>query len=519
MNEMGFIQRAKMAAQLGFWAITGGRFEGHEIDRRRYRTPAQNLSQDADLNLGVREALMDEARKLAQTVPIVERILRQYANYVVGSAKIQFRTGDEQWNRKAERQFNDWAKICDVRGVHNLRSLARLGTVSELRDGDFFINEIDDGEYFWLESIEADRVTNSREGPINIDEENVVGGVKIGSRGDPTHYRVCDRVRRGGHEFGTFKFRDWIHVSQMSHLIDPMRADAYRGVTAFKTVLNHVRDWKQTLQAEKTAQGVASRLALIVKNNQGGIPAVAPNGSVNLFGAGETTNNGTVVPVEEISEGVIKYMFPNEDIQAFMSSRPGDGWFTLALLLIRDIAIGLDLPFEFVWDMAKLNGTATRLVSKQAERTFENKQQNLEDRFLNRIALRWVTKEMEQKRLPFNPDYTLYKFQRPAHPSVDAGRDSTADIAEIEAGVTTEDTIANERGHDGGDNRTISDQITADRVRKAILTKKQFEADAPEMTVKDYLILSGCPNAKLLVSKTPEGTEGNPPKAKNLLSA
>jgi capsid protein len=489
--QLSFKDRLKVAGRVGLWAVTG-QWEGHERDRYRNRPEPRRVSQDADLNFGVREDLCAEARALAQTVPIVERILRQFANYVVGDCKARWMTTDKEWNDRAQKQFADWSNLCDWRQVHGLKSLMRLAVASEPRDGDFFLNEIEDDGFYFLECVEGDRVTNSRGSGVNFDEPNLTGGVKTGSRGEPLAYRVCDRQKAYGVEVGVYVNPRDIPSAQMIHYFDTLRADAYRGVTSFKTVLNHIRDFKETIKAEKTAQKAASRLALIVKNAIGGTIAIP--GAPSIFATGnETSDAGTEFKTEEVSDGVIRYMFNGDDVQAFMSNRPSDGWFNLTLLLIRDISIGLDLPFEFVWNMSGLQGTATRMVSKQAERTFSSKQDILERRVLNRIGMRWAMMEMAEGRLPFNPEFAEFYFPRPAHPSVDAGQDSKSDVEELNAGVTTEDDIAAKSGKIGGQTRLKRYHEAQEKLTYAAQLMDEFKER--KVTIQDALALMGRANA------------------------
>lgn len=497
---MNFIERAKIALNLtgkaGMFAISG-QWEGSERNRLRDRPTPRRVSQDADLNIGVREDLMAEARALCQTVGIGDRILRQFANYTVGECRVKFATADPEWNKLANESTKAWADSCDVRRVHSLRDMAKLCVMSEKRDGDIFINEVTDDGRYELEMIEADRVTNAR-GSINIDEERIVGGVLIDRRGRPYAYRVQDRMRKGGFEFSIYVNPRDIEVGRIFHYFDPMRADAYRGVTAFKTALNHLRDIKETIAAEKTAQKAASKLALIVKNAMGGVtPGINPFAqTVNV----DRNKAGNDVSTKEIEDGVIQYLVNGDSIEAFMSARPGQGWFDLVLFIIRDIAIGLDLPFEFVWSLAGMNGTATRLMSAQAERTFVNCQENLERRFLDPVIIRRTMFEMENGRLPFNSEFYKFKVQRPAHPTVDVGRESSANLAELNAGVITEDDIAQEAGRDGSEIRLQRGRETRERLKIAQEIAVEFGIE-----LELALALTGRSNPNIMPVQEPQG--------------
>ena len=178
--------------------------------------------------------------------------------------------------------------------------------------------------------------------------------------------------------------------------------------------------------------------------------------------------------MKELETGAIEYLVNGDSIEAFQNARPGQGWFDLINFIIRDIAVGLDLPFEFVWNMAGLGGASTRLMSSQAERTFQSTQKNLERRFLNPVIIRRTMWEMKEGRLPFNAEFYNFKITRPAHPSVDVGRESGANLAELDAGVRTEESIAKEAGEDGSEIRHQRDRETRERLELAQATADEF---------------------------------------------
>lgn len=462
MVHASFKDRFRFASRLiksaGMFAITG-LWEGNERDRRRRRPPARKVAQDTDLDYGVREDLMAEARALAQVFGIVNRIKRQYANYVVGSCKVKWNTPDNAWNDAAEEQFNNHAQNIDLTGRHTLKQLARLGVKCQIGDGDIFFREIDEDDFYFLEAIEGDRVGNYRGSSNNVDEEKIVGGVLLDAINRPRAYRVHDRDRHGN-----FKHRGDHPANEMIHLFDPDRVDAFRGVTAFHCALNRLRDLHETIQAAAGQQKLASKLALIFKGGPGA--GINVPGIPNAFGS-DTNELGSTITTEEISDLAIQYLPTGGDVTAFHADVPSDSWFKLTELLIREIAIGLDLPFEFVWNMAGLTGPGTRMMSKQAERTFTNQQDNIETRFLNRVAGRWVTKEMEAGRLPFNAEWHWFKFPRPAHPSIDAGRESQSNLNELDSAVITGQEIAEERAADIYDIHAQKEREADDKLERA----------------------------------------------------
>ena len=347
-----------------------------------------------------------------------------------------------------------------------------------IRDGDSFAVKVDfDGEPK-IKDIEADRVGNYLGGTVNHDEDRIVGGIKVDAIGRPTDYLIWERTRHG-----QFQNVDKRKASEVLHLYDSTRFDAYRGVTHFAPVLNHLRDLKETVAAQKAKQKLTSKLALLVRNALGG----PQTGNIDVMNEDVDKTTGASIRTESFGEGgAIKYQFHGDEMEAFVANDPSDGWFKLTDYLLREIAIGLDLPFEFIWTMAGITGPGTRMMSKQAERTFRGKQDILETRFLNPLTAWWVNFEMNGGKLPFNPDWYKFKFQRPAHISIDAGRDSRSNLDELGAGVSTEGRIAEEQGED---DEEVSDTRKAEVRRK--LTNAREIADEFQISLTEALNLIG----------------------------
>jgi hypothetical protein len=106
----------------------------------------------------------------------------------------------------------------------------------------------------------------------------------------------------------------------------------------------------------------------------------------------------------------------------------------------------LELPFGFVWAMLG-TGPAIRLDSRLAEKTFSDKADLLEEQLFDPVCAWIINWEMNvSKRLRFNPNWMLYTFPRPSHPSIDVGRESRADLDELDRGITCEIDLAQDRG-------------------------------------------------------------------------
>jgi|GEM_PF-5866915 len=454
-------------------------WEGTEIDRFRRRPRGQRVGQDETLDAGVREDLMSEARDLCNKQGLGNRIIRQYANYVVGDCQARWATGNPDWDKQAEQAFYDWSLNCDLRSSITLKEKAKLHVMSLIRDGDSFAVKVDFFGDPKLRDIEADQVGNYKGGTINVDEDRIVGGIQFDIYDRPLKYLIWERTRHG-----QFQNVDARPASEVLHIYDSTRLNSRRGVTHFASVLNHQRDLKETVAAQKAKQKLTSKLALLVRNALGG----PQTGNIDVMSEDTDKTTGASIRTESFGDGgAIKYQFHGDEMQAFTANDPSDGWFRLTDYLLREIAVGLDLPFEFIWTMAGITGPGTRMMSKQAERTFRGKQDILETRFLSPVTAWWVNFEMQPGgKLPFNPEWYKFKFQRPAHISIDAGRDSRSNLDELGAGVSTEGRIAEEQGED---DEEVSDTRKAEVRRK--LTNAREIADEFQISLTEALNLLG----------------------------
>lgn len=397
-----------------------GQWEGYERNRMRDRPGRRTGAQDTDLNYGIREDLLSEARSLQQTEPITKRIINQYSDYCIGKCNARWNTGDVKIDAAYRANWKSWMKVCDYRGIHQFPKLMKLATgPGMVGDGNSFLQKVQTPDKrAMINMIEADRVSSS--GIFNVDSDSMVGGIGLDPQTRRHQFiRVWDRTL-----YGTFRNPIEIPASDYLHLFDSTRVDAALGVTAFYAVLNAVRDQKEINKAEIAKTKRNSKLALLVKV----ITGQAPRG--NPFEEATTAGATPAVMRQQVNDATDAYMFPNEDIKAHESNTPGTAWQGHMEFIIRLIALGVNLPFGVVWNMAGLGKSGVLFELEQAARTISAVQDEIENRYILPI-IGWVTSvDIAAKRIPFHPNWYQYKVGRPAYISIDAGRDSKSAIAE-----------------------------------------------------------------------------------------
>jgi len=267
----------------------------------------------------------------------------------------------------------------------------------------------------------------------------MVSGIKIDANGRAVFARVWNRT-----QYGQFEKPQEIPFNQLLHVFDSDRIDSVSGVTAYASVLNTVRDYKETGEAERLAAKRNSKLALLIKSVMGG----ASSPAVDLFGDGDgssgraTDGKVNVNPVGDVADA---YMFPQEDMKAHDNPRPSGGWLQFMELLIREIAAALDLPFGVVWHMSGLGGPAVRVEMADANRTFVSFLEDvIEPMWIRPTVGSWLAAEIKAGRLPASTYWYRFTVPKPAALSIDLGRDSKAGIEENKAGLLTASAWAEE---------------------------------------------------------------------------
>ena len=108
---------------------------------------------------------------------------------------------------------------------------------------------------------------------------------------------------------------------------------------------------------------VASTQSAIVKRNN--------NNAADLSTLSNDEDiNGNTIKLETIESGKISYLEPGEDI-VFPNgpSRPSGAFMEFHKVLMRNICLGLGIPYSFAVDPSAMSGPTARLEMQQAGRT------------------------------------------------------------------------------------------------------------------------------------------------------
>ena len=414
-------------------------FEYDAVKYSRQRKGPSSLSGAEDYRSNYdRVELMKRARDLAENVGLVRSILMKFASHTAANISYQARTENPEVNTEVEAYWADWWDKCDISTRHTGSTMMQVAMMSMLRDGDFlFVLVRDSDGNLKIQGIEGDRLGD----PFKVyTSSELIGGIHIDQRtGSPTAYDIYSR------SIGDmYTYQATIPASQAFHLFDPLRIDQYRGISAFHTAINDATDIHEIVGFEKMAAKVASSQSAIVKRNNN-----------NASDLSSLTNdqdiNGNAIKLEAIESGKISYLEPGEDI-VFPDgpSRPSGAFAEFHKILLRNICLGVGIPYSFAVDPSAMSGPTARLEMQQAGRTFRRYQKLLDDKVLRPIKNIVIADAVARGLIDNNVGTRTTKgiFNFGANVSIDLGRESASAISEFKTGLRTAADIYAERGQD-----------------------------------------------------------------------
>lgn len=414
-------------------------FEYDAVKYSRQRKGPSQLSGAEDYQSNYdRVELMKRARDLAENVGLVRSILMKFASHTAANISYQARTENPEVNTDVEMYWAEWFDKCDITTRHTGSTLMQVAMMSMLRDGDFlFVLVRDSDGNLKIQGIEGDRLGD----PFKVyTSSELIGGIHIDQRtGSPTAYDIYSR------SIGDmYTYQVTIPASQGFHLFDPLRIDQYRGISAFHTAINDATDIHEIVGFEKMSAKVASSQSAIIKRNNN-----------NASDLSSLTNdqdiNGSPIKLEAIESGKISYLEPGEDI-VFPDgpSRPSGAFAEFHKILLRNICLGVGIPYSFAVDPSAMSGPTARLEMQQAGRTFRRYQKLLDDKVLrpikNIVIADGVARGLIENNVGSRTTRGIFNFG--ANVSIDLGRESASAISEFKTGLRTAADIYAERGQD-----------------------------------------------------------------------
>ena len=129
--------------------------------------------------------------------------------------------------------------------------------------------------------------------------------------------------------------------------------------------------------------------------------------------------------------------------------RPSGAFMALLEALIREIALAMNLPYGFVYNMAAFGGVTARLETQAAQRVFRWYQEMLEHILLNRVKRKVLLLGIAAGRIKACGNWDSGSWRRyGATLTGDVGHQVQADLDLVRCGAKTRSQLAGEYNND-----------------------------------------------------------------------
>lgn len=466
-------------------------YQGIGYGRERRYLPVVAGDSNQTLTQSTRTQLLAFGRFLVANVGLARAAVQDKATYSIGSGLLpQSQAVDPKARALYETFFNKvWAPQCDLTGRHSFGQMQHLLCQAVDVDGDIGCLQYapDRRSLGQLQVVEGHRITSEDR------NEGYSDGLKLDAFGRTMAYRV----KEGPKEYRDIPAQDFIF------LFDPDRCDAGRGQSGFVHAIAHFRDILDIISYEKVGVKMASAIGVAIKTETGAVDR-----GTSYIKSGFTAIDTGGLAWETWQAGMVPRLKRGESIETLASNRPSPAFMGFLEFLIRDIAVGLGLPFEFLWDLAKAKGSGSRFILAKAQRRFEQRQALFVQRMLNRVWFWAIGRAIDRKELPAVDGWWDVRWQGPAKITMDMGKEAQANRDDLKYGNRTLQQDAADQGLDWQtDIRGQKAIEVSDLLERAVALVQRFGAQGLTLDRALHLLSADSPNAPVLPV---EGEEKKP---------
>ena len=313
-----------------------------------------------------------------------------------------------QWATMVEHEFAMWAesKDCDVTRTQNFYGMQDLVLRSGLESGDCFallpMRQVGASPYKTaVQVIEADRVMSpyghvdgmpipatATDGKTLANPNQIWAGVEVDAYGAPVAYLVYHKHPGSPDFMAGYKdntlfdrvpaFGAKTNRRNVVHLFDRLRPDQKRGVPYLAPVIETIKQLDRYTEAEIMAAVVTAMFTVFIKTPEdanGAGPLAPPSGSLQPNAIPGQPSGVSMGP------GMINQLGPGEDVSFANTLRPNSGFDPFVVSILRQIGVGLQLPFEILIKHFTASYSAARAAMLEAWKFYKNRRTFIADGF------------------------------------------------------------------------------------------------------------------------------------------
>lgn len=421
-------------------------FEAANPSQRRGWLPWTTLDSSRMLSGHDRRVILRSANWAYANIGLARRIVNGLAN-LVGYLTPQAATSDKPWNTLVEETYRNRAGfpgIFDRAGKLNDRTWQIANTRARLKDGDLLtvLSSSASGAFAQVIVYEAPQIDN---GQTSDPPPNLRDGVFLDKFGRHTAYRIVDPSDPT--KWATVPAEDAIFFADFE------RPGQVRGISALAHALIHLQDRAEVWGDVKHAIKVAAQVGLQkVREKMTAFPGQHFSQTPDAIDTGVTDAAGDPIlqNTEKImGSGYVHTHGAGEKFELLHDDRPHPNQREFLEDLVRDIAWGVGVAPEVLWQLAGQTGPNTRYLMAELQRWIAQEQMRLQS-ICQRFWVYFVAKEMIAGRLPFPKDEQWWKcdWVPQADLTIDRGREGKLQLEQLRYGATTFDEVWKSNGGD-----------------------------------------------------------------------
>jgi len=380
--------------------------------------PVQGTSADED-NRQDLPTLRARSRDLLRSSPLAVGAVGTVVSNVVGTGLSVDPKPDykrlgiteeeaEAWEEQAESEFLLWAEStdCDITRTQNFYGLQALAFRAAMESGDVFAltpNIRRPGAVYGtvVQLLEADRVCNPG---LAQDTKEIQSGIERDGYGAPIACHIAS-----DYPVGLMTQRanlTWTRVPffggrsgrrSVLHLFDRLRPGQGRGVPYLAPVIEPLKQLDRYADAELQAAVVSGAFAVFVKMD--------PTAFGDLFGDGDEyltaakSWDGGLPTGSLAGPGNAVNLLPGESIESVNPGRPNAQFDPFVQAVLRQVGVGLGLPFEVLIKHFTASYTAARAALLDAWRFFRGRRDWLATNFCQPLYEVWLDEAVSSGRI------------------------------------------------------------------------------------------------------------------------
>lgn len=170
-------------------------------------------------------------------------------------------------------------------------------------------------------------------------------------------------------------------------------------------------------------------------------------GSVSQWDGNTEPVTNTGVGTMAMEPGKILRLTAGEDVTFSPgTNRPNGAFMNLVQVMVREMAMGLNMPYGFLYDMSTFGGHASRIEIAQAQRGIRRFQKLLKEQALDPVRNAVLGLGISTGELPPHPQWQTGRWGFGASLSGDYGNDTAANLQKLQAGLITASDLISEQG-------------------------------------------------------------------------